>query len=168
MAALYRDQSKIHDSNSDDQGLERLCNTQADLEGRLHDLRRSTEDDMIISCVIATFLCVYAFWTDIWNSPLLPRRLSLQLLHHIRRWQRTDVRQEQHLLFWVIQIGKTFAVDSNVRISLCNLEKSACELTEDFLEGGVLARRVLSDYIWSDTFYASKRGWFWERVNKTI
>lgn len=149
-------------------GLEKLCNTQADLEGRLHELRQSTSDDMVVSCIIAAFLCVYAFWTDVWNSALIPRCLSRQLLHHVRRWQVDEPLHDQDLLFWLLQIGKAFAIDAHVRYGLAELEASEVTSPQDLSEDGGQANETLNSFIWSKEFFSPERGWFWERIDESI
>ena len=166
VAALNRYQSVSVKLNSLGQDLEKMGNTQALLEGRLHELRQSTSDDLLISCIIAAFLCVYACWTSIWNSALIPRGLSTQLLHHIRCWQRVEPLHDDDLLFWLVHIGKAFAMDTHVRYGLDELLKSTRKAVADLPKGGIQAEKLLHRFIWSDAFYQSEGGWFWQHIDE--
>ena len=166
VAALYHCRSECLKSNRDGQGLDTLCNTQALLEGQLHELRQSTSDDLLISCVIAAFLCVYAFWTSVWNSALIPRGLSTQLLHHVRCWQRIEPQHDDDLLFWLVHIGKTFAIDPHVYHGLEELGKSTQKAVADLPTGGKEAEKILYRFIWSNVFYEPQVGWFWQRIDE--
>lgn len=144
--------------------MQRLCNTQADLEGRLHGLRQRTSDDMQISCIIAAFVCVYAFWTDIWSSALIPRVLSSQLLYHVCRWSRSSYGCENDIFTWALFIGKAFAVDAQVRDGLEELHRSRHAVTADSTSGGIPEMRLLNTFIWSECFYNARTGWFWQSL----
>lgn len=164
VAALYHPRIQWLKVNAQSGELEKLCNTQADLEGRLHELRQSTSDDMVISCIIAAFLCVYAFWTDIWDSALIPRELSKQMLHHIRSWQENDRQHDDGLLFWLANVGKAFAVDPHVRHGLDEMMRRDGGAIADLPIGGVQANGILHEFVWSDLLYQEEKGWFWERI----
>lgn len=144
--------------------MQRLCNTQADLEGRLHGLRERTSDDMQISCIIAAFMCVYAFWTDIWSSALIPRVLSAQLLYHVRRWHRSSYQCQDDIFTWALYIGKAFAVDVQVRNGLDELHQSQQVVTAGSTSGDLPELRLLKTFIWSECFYNTQTGWFWQSL----
>ena len=166
VAALYRDQLDWTKLNRDKQGLESVCNTQAYLEGRLHELRQSTSDNLLISCTIAAFLCVYAFWTDVWNAALIPRGLSTQLLYHLRCWQSVESQHDDGLFCWLVHVGKAFAIDTHVRRGLDELYNSAQRVLPDLQDSWAEARDVLHNFIWSETFYHPEVGWFWQRIDE--
>jgi len=165
VAALYYGRSGWLEQYRHEDGMQRLCNTQADLEGRLHGLRQRTFDDMQISCIIAAFLCVYAFWTDIWSSALIPRVLSAQLLHHVRRWKRSSYESQDGIFTWVWYVGKAFAVDARVRNGLDQLHRSREAVSPDSTSGSMPELRLLNTFIWSECFYNAQTGWFWQSLD---
>lgn len=144
--------------------MQSLCNTQADLEGRLHGLRQRTSDDMQISCIIAAFLCVYAFWTDIWSSALIPRILSAQLLYHVRRWNDLSNVSQDDILVWALYIGKAFAVDAHVYNGLDELLQRHQAAKAGSALGAIPELGLLNTFIWSDCFYNAHTGWFWQSL----
>lgn len=166
-AALYHPEIQRLKSDSHEGGFEKLCNTQAKLEGQLHELRQSTSDDLAISCIIATFLCVYGFWTDIWNSALIPRELSKQILHHIHRWQESEDQCDAALLCWLVNIGKAFAIDPHVRRGLNEVKRSDGGAVADSIMNSDQATLLSNEFIWSDLFFQTGSGWFWERITET-
>lgn len=148
------------------QGPTSLDDVQAELEGRIHDLRRATTDDLLLCCLIASQLCVYGFWDGVWNSTLIPRELSMKMLHHLRRCELSDVARDPHLFFWLLCVGRAFAIEASVR---CGLE----ELRLEWQHATGLAPltwsesdEILATFIWSDVLYCPARGWFWERIGK--
>lgn len=166
VAALYHPQVQELKANSHNAELEKLNNTQADLEGQLHELRQRTSDNMVIACIIAAFLCVYAFWTDIWNSALIPREMSKQMLYHIRRWQENEsIQYDDDPSFWLVHVGRAFAIDPHVRAGFIEVSRSGNhEAVTDLSEGGIQSSSILYEFIWSEAFFQSKKGWFWERI----
>lgn len=60
--------------------MDELDGLQAWIESRLQDLLSTTSDDIIVSCVLAAFLCTYGCWDGVWNSAMLPRILTRRLL----------------------------------------------------------------------------------------
>ena len=165
--ALYSRRTSLLDIDGQHESPELLDGMQADIEGRLHDLRRSTSDELLISCTIATFLCVFGFWTAVWNAALIPRCLSTQLLHHVRCWPESDRTGHDELLCWVLHVGKAFAIDAHVRNGLDEVAKGLDTATTVLPNGGLEAERLLHMFIWTEGFYSSEIGWFWERIDES-
>lgn len=148
------------------QGPASLDDVQAELEGRIHDLRRGTTDDLLLCCLIASQLCVYGFWDGVWNSTLIPRELSMKLLHHLRRCELSDIALDAHLFLWLLCVGKAFAIDASVR---CGLEKLHLEwqcATDLAPQAWSEIDGILATFIWSGALFSPARGWFWERIGK--
>ena len=147
-------------------GEERLDNVQAQLEGRIHTLRLATSDHMLLCCILAIQLCVYGFWDGVWNAALIPRELSIKLLYHLRCCQ-LHYFEEKDLFFWVVYVGKAFAIDVWVRNGLDDLLlKRYCKAGEPTFPPWYDAKCILSKFIWSDVLHSEKSGWFWEKIGQ--
>lgn len=166
VAILYADRQKLFALSDPTESLERFDNVQAQLEGRLHNLRQATSDHMLICCIVATQLCVYGYWDGVWNASLIPRELSRTILHHLRCCQRQDWEDED-LFFWLVNVGKAFAIEARVRNGLDQLWlKRHCSTGKSTFPPWYRAKYILSNFIWSEVLRSEKGGWFWERIGE--
>ena len=165
---LYANRQKLFTFGGSAEGLNRLDNVQAQLEGRIHTLRQATSDHMLLCCIFATHLCVYGFWDGVWNATLIPRELSIKLLHHLRCCELRNFKDDD-LFFWLVYVGKAFAVDAWVRNELdslwlkrhCNSGESSSSFPPWYD-----AKCILDKFIWSEVLYSEKNGWFWARIGE--
>ena len=166
VAMLYANRQKMFTCGDPLYSAERLDNVQAQLEGRLHDLRQATSDHMLLSCIIATQLCVYGFYDAVWNASLIPRELSSKLLYHLRYFERDDF-EDDDLFLWLVYVGKAFAIEAEVRQGLDKLWlKRHCDEDKSGFPPWQDARCILDTFIWSDVLCSEKKGWFWEKIGE--
>jgi hypothetical protein len=166
VAILYANRQKLVAFSDPLEGLERLDNVQAQLEGRIHTLRQTTSDHMLLCCIIATHLCVYGFWDGVWNATLIPRELSIKMLYHLRCCQ-LDILGDDDLFFWLVYVGKAFAVDAWVRDELDKLWfKQHCNAEEYTFPPWHDAKCILFKFIWSEVLYSEENGWFWAKIGE--
>ena len=166
VAILYADRQKLFAFGDPAEGVERLDNVQAQLEGRIHTLHQATSDHMLLCCIFATQLCVYGFWDGVWNAALIPRELSIKVLYHLRCCQLPNF-EDDDLFFWLVYVGKAFAIDAWVRNELDKLWlKRHCNAGESTFPPWYDAKCILSKFIWSEVLYSEENGWFWERIGE--
>lgn len=165
VGALYASRTKWFGPSGNGEPLECLDSVLARIEGHLHNLRRSATDDLVISCIIATQLCVYGFWDSVWNSPLIPRELSSKLLIHLRCCQ--DKLTDCGLLMWLIYVGRAFAIDLDVREGLHALWAARNHpVIDSAWPSWIDANSTLYDFVWSDVLYSDAHGWFWQKIRE--
>lgn len=148
--------------------VEQVSTQQAWVESRLQQLSRRTNHPLLLCCIPAAFLCAYSFFAEVWSAGLIPSHLSSQLLRQLQASENWDGWDEHaDVLLWLLNIGNAFAIDDPIRHAFGNLWQGH---HKDRLQPLASSWDIVEDhlrmFIWSDIFYDSQSGTFWERLQR--
>ena len=143
-----------------------LDNHQASIESRLYILG---EDPMrfvnptLYCCILASHICTYTLFMEIWSASTIPLRLSSYLLENIQSL-RTDGHMIEYwdLFTWLICVGGIFAESGRKQDEFALLlnQHLEFELTPPTAPD---TQNVLKNFVWSDKSFGKRWTVFWAR-----
>ena len=143
---------------------------QASIESRLffHQEQARNLGAVTECCRIATYICSYCVFTDIWDGHIVPNKLSKQLGELLLEIY-LDSCWVEHLdmLFWILFVGAIFA-DPCYRQStyVKMIRRVRGRVIVPFTEWEDM-RRLLEDFIWFDNVYRRTCRYLWDEVKCT-
>ena len=143
-----------------------LDNHQASIESRLFNLG---EDPMrfvnptLYCCLLASYICTYALFTEIWSASTIPLHLASYLLEKVQALQTDGHMVEYWDLFtWLICVGGTFSGSGREQEQFALLldQHFRFELTPPTIAD---TQNLLQRFIWSDKMFGNRWATFWTR-----
>ena len=143
-----------------------LDNHQASIESRLFNLG---EDPMrfvnptLYCCLLASYICTYALFMEIWSASTIPLHLASYLLEKVQALQMDGHMSECWDLFtWLICVGGTFSGSGREQeqyVLLLN-QHFEFELTPPTIAD---TQNLLERFIWSNKTFGKRWAIFWAR-----
>ncbi|KAI1296118.1 hypothetical protein F5Y03DRAFT_370899 [Xylaria venustula] len=115
---------------------------------------------------LAAYLCSVMLCCKVWCAPLIPYRISSQLLNELQRTNEDPIWESHpELLLWLLYIGGAYAPKGTVRREYVALLRSnnASRFKELYKSWPELLD-IMRQFVWSDKAFTSPAKAVWEEV----
>ena len=141
-----------------------LDNHQASIESRIFSLGEDPlrfVNPVLYCCLLASYICTYVLFMEVWNASTIPLHLSSSLLEKLQEARASGYLVDYWDLFtWLICVGGTFAGLGQTQSNFAVLLNGHFEFEASMIVKAEI-QQLLQNFIWSDQVFGQHWAVFW-------